>query len=143
MENTEILGCSIDAIYTGEMKEFSINFSNITEIERETIKKIIGVTNFPSVVVEHITTGNTTNVVPKWVAFQTVYGYNSYKSMYEHTGIDKEAIKSLKKKKVILEMHNSYGSGSVGIFIYFTTNCDFYSDFLTRRVLIEKMKKCY
>jgi hypothetical protein len=74
----------------------------------------------------------------KSVCFQAFF--NSYKSMYEFANIDKKIIKSLKEKNIIINMLNSAGSGSVGIFIYFNIDCDFDKFFETRQVLFEKYK---
>lgn len=126
-EKYNIFGFSEDTVLDGKKKIFYINFGKLNEEEIKTIKKIITITNLPSFFEK------------QHLVFQTLYGYQTFKEMYEHSGIDKKIIKQLKDKKILLGMLNTYGKGSVGIFFYFTPECDFAYDFLKRRVLIEKI----
>lgn len=107
-------------------KEFSFGYPDLTEQEVKTIMRIINISKSP----RHIGSFH--------LLFKTKENFLSYTDMYRKTYIDEKVINSLKDKKVIMNMLNTYAKGSIGVFIYFNSDCEFRINSLTRIVLVEK-----
>ncbi len=114
-------------VWNRDDKEYSFGYPDLTELEVKTIMRIINVSKSP----RHIGSSH--------LLFKTKENFLSYTDMYRKTYINEKVIMSLMDKEVIMKMLNTHAKGSIGVFIYFNSDCEFRINSLTRIVLVEKI----